>query len=79
MKRILKWIFRIVLVLFILGFLLLFVAYWRSTNNCDRLSAAPSNPTFGFVIRLTGMKTGSATGCLQPEDQVGIQRVAGPA
>src|SRR5881394_1815247 len=40
MKRILKWIFRIVLVLFILAFLFVFVAYWRSGNDCDRLTAA---------------------------------------
>src|SRR5438045_6712447 len=40
MKRILKWIFRIVLVLFILAFLFVFVAYWRSTNDCDQLTAA---------------------------------------
>src|SRR5436309_9396792 len=40
MKRILKWIFRIVLVLFILAFLFVFVAYWRSTNDCDRVGAA---------------------------------------
>src|SRR6184192_1206645 len=43
MKRILKWIFRIVLVLFILAFLFVFVAYWRSTNDCDRLTAAQGN------------------------------------
>src|ERR1700755_1388297 len=38
MKRILKWIFRIVLVLLVLAFLFVFVAYWRSTNECDRLT-----------------------------------------
>jgi NADPH:quinone reductase-like Zn-dependent oxidoreductase len=40
MKRILKWIFRIVLVLFILAFLFVFIAYWRSTNDCDQLTVA---------------------------------------
>src|SRR5256885_2356542 len=40
MKRILKWIFRIVLVLFILAFLFVFVAYRRSTNDCYQLTAA---------------------------------------
>jgi NADPH:quinone reductase-like Zn-dependent oxidoreductase len=44
MKRILKWIFRVVLVLLVLAFLFVFVAYWRSTNDCDRHAAAPSNP-----------------------------------
>jgi NADPH:quinone reductase-like Zn-dependent oxidoreductase len=48
MKRILKWIFRIVLVLLVLAFLFVFVAYWRSTNDCDR-KAAPSNPMKAIV------------------------------
>src|SRR5207302_10679242 len=45
MKRLLKWLFRIVLVLLVLAFLFVFVAYWRSTNDCDRKNAAaPTNP-----------------------------------
>src|SRR5436190_2523891 len=40
MKRILKWIFRIMLVLLLLTFLFVFVAYSTSTNVCDRLGAA---------------------------------------
>src|SRR5438309_123953 len=49
MKRILKWIFRIVLVLFILAFLFVFIAYWRSTNDCDRLTAAPGDKMKAIV------------------------------
>src|SRR5216110_1792102 len=49
MKRILKWIFRIVLVLFILAFVLVFVAYWRSTNDCDRLTAATGDKMKAIV------------------------------
>src|SRR5438034_1852706 len=49
MKRILTWIFRIVLVLFILAFLFVFVAYWRSTNDCDRLTAAQGNSMKAIV------------------------------
>src|SRR5882762_2998027 len=50
MKRILKWIFRVVLVFVVLAFLFLFVAYWRSTNDCDRKSAAaPTNPMKAIV------------------------------
>src|SRR5437016_981780 len=49
MKRILKWIFRIVLVLFILAFLIVFIAYWRSTNDCDRLTAAPGDKMKAIV------------------------------
>src|SRR6266403_4617002 len=49
MKRILKWIFRIVLVLFILAFVFVFVAYWRSTNDCDRLTAAQGDKMKAIV------------------------------
>jgi NADPH:quinone reductase-like Zn-dependent oxidoreductase len=50
MKRILKWIFRVVLVLLVLAFLFVLVAYWRSTNECDRKNAAaPSNPMKAIV------------------------------
>jgi NADPH:quinone reductase-like Zn-dependent oxidoreductase len=49
MKRILKWIFRIVLVLLVLAFLCVFVAYWRSTNDCDQQTAAPANPMKAIV------------------------------
>src|SRR5438045_2030900 len=48
MKRILKWIFRIVLVLLVLAFLYGFVAYWRSTNDCGK-TAAPTNPMKAIV------------------------------
>jgi len=45
MKRILKWIVRIVFVLLIVAFLLVFIAYWKSTNDCDKKNAAaPANP-----------------------------------
>ena len=44
MKRVLKWILRAVLGLSILASLFVFVAYWRSTNDCDRKTAAPVHP-----------------------------------
>src|SRR5437660_2348902 len=49
MKRLLKWTFRIVLVLLLAGFLLGFVAYWSSTNDCNRNSATPTNPMKAIV------------------------------
>src|SRR6266702_8283200 len=49
MKRILKWIFRIVVVLLIVVFLWGFLSYWRSTNDCDRQTAAPTNPMKAIV------------------------------
>ena len=48
MKRLLKWIFRLVLVVFVLAFLYVFVAYWRSTNDCGK-TAAPTNPMKAVV------------------------------
>jgi NADPH:quinone reductase-like Zn-dependent oxidoreductase len=38
-KRILKWSTRALLVALILAFLWGFIAYWRSTNDCDRKTA----------------------------------------
>jgi NADPH:quinone reductase-like Zn-dependent oxidoreductase len=50
MKRLLKWIFRIVLILLLFAFMWVFVAYWRSTNDCDKKNAAaPSNPMKAIV------------------------------
>src|SRR6516165_5105004 len=48
MKRIFKWLFRIVLILLIVAFLFVFVAYWRSTNDCGK-TAAPTNPMKAIV------------------------------
>src|SRR6266404_81216 len=48
MKRILKWIVRVVLVLLIFAFLLVFIAYWRSTNDCGK-TAAPAHPMKAIV------------------------------
>jgi NADPH:quinone reductase-like Zn-dependent oxidoreductase len=39
MKRILKWIVRIVFALLIVALLFLFIAYWRSTNDCGKTAA----------------------------------------
>src|SRR6266849_2208526 len=39
LTRILKWSARVILVALVLGFLVGFIAYWRSTNDCDRKTA----------------------------------------
>src|SRR6266571_1649982 len=39
MKRILKWVGATILLALILSFLIGFIAYWRSTNDCDRKTA----------------------------------------
>src|SRR5438270_12503594 len=41
LKRILKWSAAVIL-LVVIGWL--FIAYWLSTNDCDRNAATPSNP-----------------------------------
>src|SRR5947199_9184985 len=48
MKRILKWLIRIVFILLLFAFLFVFVAYWRSTNDCGK-TAAPANPMKAIV------------------------------
>lgn len=48
-KRVIKWSGRVILVLLIVGFLAGFVAYWRSTNECDRKSGAPASPMKAIV------------------------------
>ncbi len=49
LKGILKWIsFAILLALFV-GIILLFVAYWRSTNDCDRLTDAQGDKMKAIV------------------------------
>jgi hypothetical protein len=47
-KRILKRSTRAILFALILAFLVGFVAYWRSTNECDR-KTAPVNPVKAIV------------------------------
>lgn len=40
LRNILKWTFRLVLLVLVVAFLLIFIAYWRSTNDCKDLTAA---------------------------------------
>jgi len=44
LRRILKWSTRAILLALSLAFLAGFFAYWRSTNECDRNTAAPIRP-----------------------------------
>lgn len=43
-KRILKWTGIVTLVAVLVGGLYLFVAYWQSSNDCGRNTAAPAHP-----------------------------------
>ena len=48
-KSILKWTLRLFLIALLLGSIVVFIAYWRSSNDCYRSSAAPSNPIKAVV------------------------------
>jgi NADPH:quinone reductase-like Zn-dependent oxidoreductase len=43
-KWILKWTGIVTLVIVLVGGLFLFIAYWQSSNDCDRNTAAPAHP-----------------------------------
>jgi NADPH:quinone reductase-like Zn-dependent oxidoreductase len=49
LKRVLKWSVRAILLVLILGFVVGLIAYWRSTNECDRNTVAPTNPMKAIV------------------------------
>lgn len=49
MKRILKWLISVIFILLVFAFMWVFVAYWRSTNECDRKTGAPANPMKAIV------------------------------
>ncbi len=45
-KRVVKWSFLVILVVLVVW---LFVAYWISTNDCDRYTTIPTNPMKAIV------------------------------
>ena len=48
LKGIVRWTFRLVLLALVLAFLFVFIAYWKSTNDCGK-TAAPTNPMKAIV------------------------------
>ena len=52
LKRIFKWS---TVVIFIVLIAWVFIAYWMSTNDCDRYSAVPVNPMRAIVYCEYGM------------------------
>src|SRR6202140_466089 len=48
-RLILKWTARAILLALLLAFLAGFIAYWRSTNECDHKTSAPANPIKAIV------------------------------
>src|SRR5437762_115952 len=49
LKRIVKWSIRAILLALTLAFLVGFIAYWRSTNDCDHKTGVPANPIKAIV------------------------------
>jgi NADPH:quinone reductase-like Zn-dependent oxidoreductase len=49
LKGILKWTSLAILLALFVGIIVLFVAYWRSTNDCDRHTGAPANPMKAII------------------------------
>jgi NADPH:quinone reductase-like Zn-dependent oxidoreductase len=48
LKGIVRWTFRLVLLALVLAVLFVFIAYWRSTNDCGKI-AATTNPMKAIV------------------------------
>jgi len=73
LKGILKWIsFAILLALFV-GIIALFVAYWRSTNDCDQLTAAQGDKMKAIVYcdyGLANLKLANIAKPTPTDDQV---------
>src|SRR5258707_478121 len=49
LKNILKWSSLAILLALFVGIILLFIAYWRSTNDCGHNTAAPGNSMKAIV------------------------------
>src|SRR6201987_526159 len=48
LRRILKWTTGVILIVLLLAFIGVFIAYWRSTNDCGH-TAAPTTPKKAIV------------------------------
>ena len=48
-KSIFKWTLRVILVVLVLAGIMIFIGYWRSTNECEHLTATPNNPMKAVV------------------------------
>jgi NADPH:quinone reductase-like Zn-dependent oxidoreductase len=73
MKRIFKWLFRIVLLLLLVAFVWIEIAYWRSTNDCEKYAKAPTNPVKAVVycdFGLANLKVENIEKPVPTDDQV---------
>src|SRR6267143_3938850 len=73
LKSILKWTSLLILFALFAGVILLFIAYWRSTNDCDRNAGAPTNPMKAIIncdYRLAHLKLENVEKPVPNDDQI---------
>ena len=73
LQSILKWGFLAIFLALFVGLIALFVAYWRSSNDCDRKGAALSSPMKAIVYcdyGLTNVKLEDVEKPVPTDDQV---------
>jgi len=73
LKRVLKWITGAILVVLLLASIGVFIAYWRSTNDCKRYTAGPANPMKAIVYCDYGVSNLKVTDVEKPvpnDDQI---------
>jgi NADPH:quinone reductase-like Zn-dependent oxidoreductase len=76
MKRILKWIGRIILLVVVLLLAAGVVAYWRSTNDYEKQTSNPANPMKAIVYRdygLNNLKLANIEKPVPNDDQILIK------
>src|SRR5438445_9051414 len=72
LKGILKWTSLAILLALFVGIIALFIAYWRSTNDCNH-TAAPKNPMKAIVYcdyGLTNLKLENVEKPVPNDDQI---------
>ncbi len=48
-RSIFKWTVRVIVLLLVVGLVALIIGYWRSSNDCEQLTATPANPMKAIV------------------------------
>jgi len=51
LRRLLKWLAGTILVVLLLAFIATFIAYWRSTNDCEKKNAAAPSSSMKAIVR----------------------------
>src|SRR5438477_7585772 len=73
LNGVLKWTSVVILLALFVGIVALFIAYWRSTNDCDRKTATSSNPMKAIVYcdyGLSNLRLGDVEKPVPNDDQI---------